>query len=148
MMAMALVWAVGGQTTGPATRPALKAIEVRSGVYLLRVEVVTTVSPEGVVRRVRTENKSYGANDKAGPPRVEVREGRLTEAQMEELAKLFDGWEKWEDRYGGVPDGGTMEVTYGGKRVRGGSRAPEQVQEVVRRVEALGEVMPVVAEKN
>src|SRR5665213_2944722 len=61
------------------TQPALQAIELRSGIYLARLEVHVTITPDGLMRYVRTEN------DHA----AEVRQGRLTSRQMSDLAALF-----------------------------------------------------------
>ena len=104
-------------TTQPApqsaTQPRLKALEMRHRVYLFRHDVHTTITPDGLLRSVQIHNKTYGPGD-ADPKseRVEVREGHLTPQQMDELAAMFEGWESLATtRYGGVPDGGEIEVS-------------------------------------
>src|SRR4051794_35213813 len=71
--------------TQAATRPVLKPVDVRTGVYLFRSEVHTTISPDGLLRREWTSNKSYGPKD-IDPKlqRTEVRQGQLTPEQMAE----------------------------------------------------------------
>jgi len=91
----------------PGNQPVLKAGDLRYGVYLARTETHTTITPDGLLRSVRTENKSYGPNDiGAQHARHEIREGRLTSAECAELAAMFTGWETLSDQpYGGVADG-------------------------------------------
>lgn len=127
-----------------ATQPGLKSIDVREGIYPARLEIHTTVSPTGLLRSVRTEGKSYGPNDAPGSrERVEVRQGQVTAAQMDELRRLFAGWEQLAGSYNGVPDGPEITVRYGDKTVRGGSGAPAQVVDVCERLRELAKSMPV-----
>src|SRR5689334_15215676 len=70
-------------TTASTTQAILKAIELHYGIYLARLDLRITVSPDGVLRSVRTDNKSYGGNDiDPKHERVEVREGKLTAEQI------------------------------------------------------------------
>jgi hypothetical protein len=142
----------GRLLTRPATqdarRPVFKAVDLRSGVYLARLETRTTITPDGLMRSVLTTGKSYGPNDlDPKHERREIREGRLTPGQMAELAALFAGWESLSDQeYGGVPDGGHVQIRYGDKSVSGGSAVPKQVRDVQIRISELAATMPVVAE--
>lgn len=139
-------------TQNPATRPAaqtahqpaLKAVDLRYGVYLARIEIQTTITPDGLLHSVRTDNKSYGPNDiGAQHERHEIREGRLTPAQCAELANMFTGWETLSDQpYGGVADGPDVHLRYGDKTVSGGSALPPQVQAIQRRITDLATQMP------
>jgi hypothetical protein len=126
--------------TQPTTRPApttsatqtlLKPIELHYGIYLARVDLRVTVSAEGVLRSVRTDNKIYGTGDiDPKNERVEVPEGKLTAEQIAELSKLFTGWDSLSTTpYGGVPDGGDVSIRYGDKTVSGGSAVPKQVDD-------------------
>ncbi|MFI5379616.1 MAG: hypothetical protein ACHRHE_09990 [Tepidisphaerales bacterium] len=119
----------------------LRAIDVHNGIYLARLDVHTTVTPEGRVRRVFTQGVSYGPNDRPGSPQVEIREGQLSAAQMAELAQLFAGWESLSDQYDGVPDGPEVVFRYGDKQIRGGM-LPRQVWTAYKRIEQLAELMP------
>ena len=119
--------------------PSLKAIDVRFGNYLLRLEIHTTISPAGWLRSVRTDGKTYGPNDKGGPTRLVIREGQLAPAQIAELAGLFNRWDSLHDYYGTVPDGGEIEIRYGNKRVIGFT---QKVTEVERRIRELADSMP------
>jgi hypothetical protein len=123
--------------------PPLKAIDLRYGVYLARIEIHTTVSPDGHVHRLRTDNKSYHPNDNPGRAKIEVRDGRLTPDQMTELARLFSGWESLDAEYNGVVDGPDIEFTYGEKRIHGGS-LPKKAAQAMERVEELAQSMPAV----
>src|SRR5512146_178975 len=58
--------------------PLLRAIDVRDSVYLARIEIHTTVSPTGLLRRVRTFGKTYGPNEQDVGTGTEVNEGQLT----------------------------------------------------------------------
>lgn len=132
--------------TTAGTRPALKSVELHYGIYLARFDVSTTVTPDGLLRSVRTSNKSYGPND-LDPKfqRVEIREGRLTPQQVADLARLFAGWDALSAKpYGGVPDGGDVTIRYGDKTVSGGSEVPGQVSSVRARLDELTATMPVV----
>ena len=133
-------------TSQPTTQPALKSTDVHYGIYLARLDVHTTISPGGLLRRERTENKSYGPNDiDPKNERIEIRQGRLTREQMASLAALFAGWDSLSDKpYPGVPDGGDVKIRYGDKTVSGGSSVPEQVRAVHARIDELAETMPVV----
>ena len=133
-------------TAAATTQPALQPVELHYVIELARLDVATTVTSDGRLRSVRTENKSYGWNDiGGGNERFEIREGRLTPQRIEELVHLFDGWESLSSNpYGGVADGGALSVRYGGKTVSGGSGVPPQVNEVRVRLEELSRGMPVV----
>jgi hypothetical protein len=114
-----------------------------SSVYLARLDVRTTVSPDGQLRWVCTTNKSWGPNDVPGGREVrEVREGRLTPAQANELARLFDGWGPLSEQYGGVPDGPEISVRYGDKKVAGGSMLPQRIRDIEVRLTELAMTMP------
>jgi hypothetical protein len=128
------------------TQPNLRAVDLRHGVYLARIEIHTTITPDGLMRSVRIDGKSYGPSDiDAKQERTEIRQGHLTPAQISELAALFAGWEALSDeRYGGVTDGGDIQVRYGDKTVAGGSATPKQVWDVYDRISELTAMMPVV----
>jgi hypothetical protein len=129
-----------------STRPILRAIELHYGIYLARHELHITVSPDGLLRSVRTENKSYGGNDiDPKNERVEIREGRLTPGQMAELARLFANWDALSSKpYTGVADGGEGSIRYGDKTVSGGTAAPKQFVDARVWLRDVGEAMPVV----
>lgn len=131
-------------TTHPVTQPALQAVDLREGVYLARLVIHTTITPEGRLRSVRTENKSYGPTD-IDPKlaRIEIREGQLSPQQMAELAAMFAGWDSLAAGYPGVPDGPELQFRYGEKTVAGGG-APQQVWNVRRRIDEIAAGMPVV----
>ncbi len=132
--------------TRPATQPVLHSIDLHFGLYLQRFDDRTTITADGLLRSLRTQNKSYGPKD-LDPKyeRIEIREGRLTPQQMSELAALFANWDSLSsERYGGVPDGGDIEIRYGDKIVRGGSAVPAAVRAVQTRISDLGRAMPVV----
>ena len=141
--------------TQPATRPVattsstkaiLKAIELHYGIYLARLDLRITVSPEGMLRSVGTENKSYGGNDiDPKHERVEIREGKLTADQIADLARLFTDWDSLSTTpYGGVPDGGVISIRYGEKTVSGGSEVPKEVTDARIRLMELARSMPMV----
>jgi hypothetical protein len=133
-------------TTASSTQPILKSVEMHYGIYLARLDLHITVSPDGLLRSVRTDNKSYGGND-VDPKheRVEIREGKLTAEQMADLAHLFADWDSLSSHpYGGVPDGGEIKIRYGDKTVSGGSAVPKQVTDVRVRLSELAQSMPVV----
>jgi hypothetical protein len=131
-------------TTASVTQTLLKPIELRYGIYLARLDLRVSVSAEGVLRSVRTDNKSYGTGDiDPKNERVEVREGKLTDEQISELSKLFTGWDSLSTTpYGGVPDGGDISIRYGGKTVSGGSEVPKQVEEARIHLMELARSMP------
>jgi hypothetical protein len=130
----------------PTTQPILQEISVRYGIYLAGIEDTTTITPTGLLRSVRIMGKSYGPGDgvaRAGiGPQVEVRQGQLTEKQMEELARLFIGWGSLSDKYGTVADGPEVEFRYGEKRIEGGSALPKQVWDAYHTIKTLAESMP------
>jgi hypothetical protein len=132
------------RTTTSATQAVLKPIELHYGIYLARLDLQVTVSAEGVLRSVRTENKSYGTGDIASKKeRVEVREGKLTSKQIAELANLFTGWDSLSTTpYGGAPDGGDISIRYGDKTVSGGSAVPKQVEDARIHLMELARSMP------
>lgn len=122
--------------------PRLKPVDLRSSLYLARHESHTTISPSGRLHNVTTWNKTYGPDDRAGPSKTEVRDGQLTSAQMVELVRMFRGWDSLSGAYGGVPDGGDVEIKYGDKRVTGGSGLPKQILTIEQRIRQLAESMP------
>ena len=133
-------------TTASSTQAVLKPIELHYGIYLARLDIRVTVSAEGVLRSVRTDNKSYGGNDiDPKNERVEVREGKLTAEQIAELANLFTGWDSLSTTpYGGVPDGGDISIRYGEKTVSGGSAVPKQVEDARIQLMEFARSMPAV----
>jgi len=133
------------QPSSAASKPFLQAIELHYRIYLVRLDIRTTVTSEGMLRSVRTENKSYGGNDKgAKSERIEVREGRLTPEQTEDLVHLFAGWDSLSSKpYGGVPDGGDISVRYGNKIVSGGSGVPKRVTDIRARLDELARSLSV-----
>lgn len=129
-------------TTAPAVQPAIKPIDVQYDIYLARLSAHVTITPDGLLRSVRTENKRHGANDKS-VERTEIRQGKLTPEQIVELTQFFAGWRTLSDKpYGGVPDGGHIAIRYGDKTVSGGSDTPKQVWDVYRRIKELARSMP------
>ena len=131
----------------PATQAVLKDIELRSGIYLARFETYIRITPDGRLRSVFTNNKSYGPND-TDPrhERREVREGRLTPRQMADLASLFAGWESLSSTYSAAADDQETTLRYGAKTVSGGRDLPHQVRQVQHRIHELTATMPVVSE--
>jgi hypothetical protein len=117
------------QSTTSSTQPALKPVELHYGIYLARLDRRITVSADGTLRSVGTDNKSYGGNDiDPKNERVEVREGKLSAEQVANLARLFADWDSLSTTpYSGVPDGGDISIRYGGRTVSGGSEVPKQV---------------------
>ena len=128
------------------TQPAIKPIELRYGIYLARLDVRATITSDGLLRCVQTLNKSYGGNDiHPKHERIEICQGRLTAAQMAELARLFAGWDSLSSEpFGGVPDGGEVSIRYGDKTVSGGSGVPKQVSDVRVRISEFAAAMPFV----
>jgi hypothetical protein len=128
------------------TRPALKPVEMRYGIYLARREVRTTITSDGLLRSASTSNKSYGSGDIGrGNERVEIRQGRLTPEQITELSGLFAGWETLSSEpYGGAADGGETTIRYGNKTVSGGTDVPPLVTKVRERISAIAQTMPLV----
>ena len=116
-------------TTASTTQALLQPIELHYGIYLARLDLRVTVSAEGVLRSVRTDNKSYGTGDiDPKNERVEVREGKLTPEQIAKLASLFTEWDSLSSKpYPGVTDGGDVSIRYGDKTISGGSEVPKQV---------------------
>jgi hypothetical protein len=131
-------------TVPASTQTVLKEVELRHAVYLARIEVHTTITPDGRLRQVRIDNKSWGPNDL--DPKYErrvIREGRLTPQQMRDMAASFVGWESLAGRYSGVPDGGEISLRYGDKTVSGGSATPKQVWDIQKRIDDVAMKMPV-----
>src|SRR3954467_7524159 len=88
-----------------APHATLGQVDLRYGIYLARLGIHTTIAPDGFLRSVRTDGKSYGSGDL--DPKYEtheIREGRLMPAEIEELASLFNGWELLSDRYAAPAD--------------------------------------------
>jgi hypothetical protein len=76
---------------------------------------------------------------------VEVREGRQTGEQMEDLARLFADWDSLSSEpYSGVPDGGEVSIRYGDRTVSGRSEVPQQVEDVRVHLMELARSIPVV----
>jgi hypothetical protein len=121
----------------PATPAPLREIEMRSGVYLARVESHIVVRPDGSVRSERTMNKGLPGEQ------VEVRDGTLTSQQMEDLAASFVSWEDFESHYSGVPDGPEISIRYGVKTVEGGSALPREVLDIHRTLMEIASGLPV-----
>src|SRR5688500_5472576 len=145
---------IGCNNSSDATRPlattrstqaVLKPIELHYGTYFARIDLRISVSAEGNLRSVRTDNKSYGGND-IDPKHelVEVREGKLTARQVADLARLFTDWDSLSATpYGGVPDGGEISIRYGNKTVSGGSDVPKPVTDARAHLMELARSMPV-----
>lgn len=116
---------------------ALQPIDLTYGIHLARLETHITVTSNGFLRSVRTENKKYGPNDNVVED-VTVREGHLTPAEMHELADLFADWKSLSSTtYGGVADGLEITVRYGSDTVSGGSEIPKQVWSILDRLSEL-----------
>jgi hypothetical protein len=113
-----------GAPTPPAPPPPLREIEMRSGVYLARVELHVKVQSDGSVRSERTMNKGLPGEQ------TEVREGTLSSRQIEDLTASFAGWESFDAQYSGVVDGPEISIRYGDKTVEGGSALPRQVLDI------------------
>jgi len=129
--------------TVATTRAVLQPIEARFGIYLARVDVHTTITPDGVLRSVRIENKSYGPHDMPGQERVEVRAGRLSDAQVADVAAIFKGWQTLSAKYGAVPDDAMITIRFGEKTVSGGyTGLPPEVRAVEQKLRELGRSMP------
>jgi hypothetical protein len=131
--------------TASTTQAILKPIELHYGIYLARLDLRVTVSAEGVLRSVRTDNKSYGTGDiDPKNERVGVREGKLTTEQIAKLASLFTGWDSLSTTpYSGVADGGDISIRYGDKTVSAGSAVPKQVEDARIHLMELARSMPV-----
>lgn len=133
-------------TATPGTRPALRPVELHYGIYLARHDLRITVSPDGLLRSVRTDNKSYGPHD-LDPKyqRVEIREGKLTAEQATELSHRFADWDSLSSRpYPGDADDADVSFRYGDKTVSGAGHAvPRQVTEARVRLTELARSMPV-----
>jgi hypothetical protein len=146
---------VAGPTSAPATRRAtpattqhvaLKPIDLWTGVYLARIDISTTITADGVLRRVQIMGKSYGPKDlDPKHEQREIREGRLTTEQRAELAQMFSAWDSFStERHGGVADGGEIRLRYGDKTVSGGSATPEAIWKIRARIDELARSMPIV----
>ncbi len=134
-------------STRSTSQPTLKEIEIRNGVYLARIEIHTTITPEGELRWARTYNKSYGPNDVADAKseRWERRQGRLTPQQQSELAKLFEDWDALPNNgASGVPDGGQLDFRYGAITLHG--ILPPKAKVAFDHIQSLAESMPLVKE--
>jgi hypothetical protein len=121
---------------GPAKAP-LREIEMRSGVYLARVESHVMVQPDGAVRSERTMNKGFPSEQ------IEVREGKLSSTQMEDLAASFTGWEDFDAHYSGVADDREISIRYGDKTVEGGSGLPRKVLDIRKKLMEIVNALPV-----
>jgi hypothetical protein len=131
-------------TANRDSQPSLRAIDLKEGVYLARLDIHTTITPDGLLRAVRTENRSFGPDDiDPKSARIEIREGRLSPHQMAELAAMFAGWDSLSNGYPSVPDGPELQFRYGEKTVSGG-RTPEQVWEVRTKIYEWAAKMPIV----
>jgi hypothetical protein len=130
--------------TASTTQAILKPVDLHDGIYLARLELHVAVSTEGVLRSVRTENKSYGTGDiDPKNERAEVREGKLTAEQTAKLASLFTDWDSLSTTpYGGVPDGGDISIRYGDKTISGGSAVPKLVEDARIHLKELAGSMP------
>lgn len=133
-------------TTTTSTNPVLKPIDLHYRIYLAGLDHRITVSADGTLRSVRTDNKSYARNDiDPKHERVEVREGKLTAEQVADLARLFADWDSLSTTpYRGVPDGGDTSIRYADRTVSGGSEVPKQVTDACARLMELARSMPVV----
>jgi hypothetical protein len=75
-------------------------------------------------------------------------EGKLSEFQMLRFARLFENWDKLQDNYPaqkGVPDAGTVAISYGQKTVAASEAAknlPDQFIQARQRLEALPRELP------
>jgi hypothetical protein len=132
--------------TQPSTQPLLRKIELHTGNYLSRIDIHTTITPDGLLRSVRIDFKSWGPGDiDPQNERHEIRQGQLSATEQKELAELFVGWERWSDqRYPARPDGEETRITFGDKTVSGGESAPPQLWIVHRRIVELTATMPIV----
>jgi hypothetical protein len=134
-------------STRPATQPALRAVDLHYGIYLARLDVHTTITPDGLLRSITIQNKSYGPKDiDPKSERKEIRRGQLTPEQIAELVQLFAGWDALPDKFTGVPDGPAIELRYGEKTVTSGGELPDQVARVYVRIQELTRAMPVAKE--
>ncbi len=131
--------------TSLSTQPALKPIELHDRIYLARLDQRITVSPDGLLRSVRIENKSYGPHD-IDPKlqRTEIRQGKLTPRQISDLSRLFANWDSLSSTYGNVVDGPDISLRYGDKTVSGGTGLPRQVTDIQARLAELARSMPLV----
>jgi hypothetical protein len=62
---------------------------------------------------------------------------------MEELSRLFEGWERLGGHYPEVPDGPSIQMRYGEKTVGSGGMGPKQVGDVRTAIGKLVAKMPV-----
>ncbi len=123
----------------------LKRIEVKYGEPMARLEMQTTISADGQLRHIRTDNKVFGNGDKSAE-RTEMRSGKLTPEQMKDLARIFAGWEALSSRdFIPVPDAPGITIRYGGADgviLPVGRGIPKQVDDIYRRINELAAAMP------
>ncbi|GEM_PF-6514024 len=132
--------------TSFTTQPTLKPIDLHYSIYLARFDQRITVSPDGLLRSVQTENKSYGGND-IDPKlqRIEIREGKLTLQQMTDLSRLFANWGSLSSTASGnLADGPDISIRYGDKTISGGTELPRQVMNIQVKLTELARSMPLV----
>ncbi len=128
----------------------LKSIDLHCGIYLARLDVHITVTPDGLLTSHEINNKSYGGNDVSPKyEQHEIRRGRLTPEQMRQLADLFSGWDALSDKpYPGVPDDAEIVIRYGEKTVTGCSNDPQQFPAIYAQLKKWSAQMPVVETKQ
>jgi hypothetical protein len=119
-------------TTRTGGRHPLQAVEyVRTGGFAGTHDVIT-VKPDG---EIHVEGRLAGK-----------RSGRLTPEQRDELADLFDGWDKLAKDYAEAPANDTYQYTirYGDHTVASGqlSKVPPQFAQVRDRLEKLAQSLP------
>ena len=78
-----------------------------------------------------------------GQERVEVRAGRLSDAQVADVAAIFKGWQTLSAKFGAVPDDAMITIRFGEKTVSGGyTGLPPEVRAVEQKLRELGRSMP------
>ena len=127
----------------PSTQPILQAVDLDYGVYLARIDIHTTISPEGFLQSVRTENKRYAPNDiNNGKERTELRQGHLTSNQIADLARLFQtAIQVPADKSATVADGPYVHLRYGTTVLTNGNENMDAVRVLVDRIEAITATM-------
>jgi hypothetical protein len=126
----------------------MSEVDLHYTIYLLRLDIHTTISPHGKLHSAIVEGKSQGPKDNVGPSLVTVHEGQLSQKQISELVRLSVGWEKLNDSYGGVADGPEINLRYGDKLVGGGSELPAQVSEAQERINEIAREMPTIGPRK
>jgi hypothetical protein len=123
---------------GPASTPpgstasVLQEINYTYSVYLARYEDQIAVDPRGLLSRRVTHGKSYGPQDAPRGPIVDYKR-QLSGVEIEELVRHFAAWEKGE-MGAGVADGPEYSITYGNRKVQGGT-LPESIAKIVGRLQ-------------